>query len=160
MVRPVAQGGQLGRPQPKEKGDPTVKVRYEKTISVEMCREHPDAIFVFGDNLIHKGKAPGSGQAVIRDEPNAVGIPTKRLPSTKDEAYFSDKDDELQAVRDALAVLYTRARGKTIVFPKDGIGTGRAKMKQKSPKAWERMNHILDAHFDIQNAGATLSPKP
>jgi hypothetical protein len=137
-----------------------VKVRYEKTITVEMCREHPDEIFVFGDNLVHKGKAKGAGQAVIRDEPNAVGIPTKIAPSTKEDAYFSDKDNEIQAVRDALATLYTRARGKTIVFPKDGIGTGRAKMKEKSPKAWARMNDILDAHFDIQNAGATLTPKP
>lgn len=137
-----------------------MKVRYEKTITVEMCREHPDAIFVFGDNMKHVGKAAGAGQAVIRDEPNAVGIPTKVAPANKPDCFFSDKDHEIQAVRDALAVLWTRSRGKTIVFPKDGIGTGRAKMKEKSPKAWARLNDILDAHFDIQNAGATLSPKP
>lgn len=137
-----------------------MKVRYEKQITVEMCRQHPDCIFVFGDNLIHRGKAPGAGQAVIRDEPNAMGIPTKRLPATSDDAYFSDQEDELQAVRDALAAIYRSARGKTIVFPKDGVGTGRAKMKEKSPKAWERMNHILDEHFGIQNKGYTPSPKP
>ena len=137
-----------------------MKVRYEKTITVEMCREHPDAIFVFGDNMKHVGKAAGAGQAVIRDEPNAVGIPTKVAPANKPDCFFGDKDHEIQAVRDALAVLWTRSRGKTIVFPKDGIGTGRAKMKEKSPKAWARLNDILDAHFDIQNAGATLSPKP
>lgn len=125
-----------------------------------MCREHPDAIFVFGDNLKHVGKAPGAGQAVIRDEPNAVGIPTKVAPSNKPGSFFSDTEDELKAVRDALAVLWKRSRGKTIVFPKDGIGTGRAKMKQNSPKAWAWLNDTLDAHFDIQNAGATLSPKP
>ncbi|MBI6882951.1 hypothetical protein [Pseudomonas putida] len=137
-----------------------MKVRYEKKITVEMCRAHPDAIFVYGDNLIHKGKALGAGQAVIRDEPNAMGIPTKRLPSTKDDAYFSDQEDELKAVRDALAEIYKRAKGKTIFFPKDGVGTGRAKMKEKSPRAWARMNEILDQHFDIQNAGYSSSPKP
>lgn len=137
-----------------------MKVRYEKEITVEMCRANPDAIFIFGDNLIHKGKAPGSGQAVIRDEPNAMGIPTKRLPSNKPEAFFSDTEDEIKAVRDALAEIYKRARGKTVIFPSDGVGTGRAKMKQKSPRAWARMNHILDEHFDIQNAGYSPSPKP
>jgi hypothetical protein len=137
-----------------------VKVRYEKVITVEMCRENPDQIFVFGDNLIHKGKAPGSGQAVIRDEPNAIGIPTKRLPSNKPEAFFSDQDDELKAVRDALADIYRRARGKTVVFPADGVGTGRARMKLKSPRAWNWMNDTLDVHFGIQNAGHSSSPKP
>lgn len=137
-----------------------MKVRYEKEITVEMCRANPDAIFIFGDNLIHKGKAPGSGQAVIRDEPNAMGIPTKRVPSNKPEAFFSDTEEEIKAVRDALAEIYKRARGRTVIFPADGIGTGRARMKLKSPRAWDRMNHILDEHFNIQNAGYTSSPKP
>lgn len=137
-----------------------MKVRYEKEITVEMCRANPDQIFIFGDNLKHKGKAPGSGQAVIRDEPNAMGIPTKVAPSNDPGSFFSDQDHEIKAVRDALAEIYRRARGKTIVFPADGVGTGRARMKKSSPKAWERMNHILDEHFGIQNKGHTPSPKP
>lgn len=137
-----------------------MKIRYEKKITKEMCQANPDEIFVYGDNLIKKGKAPGAGQAEIRDEANAAGIPTKRLPSNKDEAFFSDQPEEVEAVVQALRDLYKRARGKTVVFPKDGIGTGRAKMKDKSPQAWKKMNEILDSFFDVQNGGSSPTPKP
>lgn len=137
-----------------------MKVRYEKLITREMCQANPDWIFVFGDNLKKAGKAKGAGQAEIRVEPNAMGIPTKRFPTNEDAAFFSDRDDEIKAVRDALADIYRSAKGKTIVFPQAGVGTGRARMKQKSPKAWARMCQILNDHFDIQNAGYSASPEP
>lgn len=38
-----------------------------------------------------------------------------------------------------------------IVFPEDGIGTGRAKMKEKSPIAYKMMCDILWEHFGIRN---------
>lgn len=141
-----------------------MRVRFEKKITEEMCRAHPDEIFVFGDNLIHKGQRKGAGQACIRFEPNAYGIPTKCLPDTTEESYFSDKPEELVKVREALVGLYKLARGKRLVFPLDGIGTGRAKMKEKSPKAWSYLNQILEAHFGVENgkpsklASPTLTP--
>lgn len=141
-----------------------MRVRFEKNYSEELCRAHPDEIFVFGDNLIHAGQRKGAGQAEIRFEPNACGIPTKRLPSTKVEAYFSDQDDELKAVRDALANLYRLAKTKRLVFPLDGIGTGRAKMSEKSPKAWAYLNKILEEHFGVENGKpmrmASPTPSP
>lgn len=135
-----------------------MRIRYESKLTPELCRAHPDEIFVFGDNLIHKGQRAGAGQAAIRFEPNAVGIPTKRLPSTTDEAYFSDQPDEIEAVVQALRELYKRAKGKTLVFPADGIGTGRAKMKMKSPKVWAKLNQILDDHFQINNGSSAARP--
>ena len=62
--------------------------------SVELCKKNPEIIFVFGDNLLEIGKA---GQAIIRDCENSFGIPTKRKPCTKENCYFSDKEDELFA---------------------------------------------------------------
>ena len=43
-----------------------------------LLRSMPEKIFVFGDNLLQRGT---KGQAAIRGEPNAVGVPTKRAPS-------------------------------------------------------------------------------
>jgi len=55
-------------------------IKYINLLSPEICRLHKNALFIFGDNLQGWGKG---GQARIRDEPNAFGIPTKRLNSCK-----------------------------------------------------------------------------
>lgn len=123
-------------------------IEYAKIMSPPMCRRYPDKIFIYGDNLKSFGKG---GQAIIRDEPNAFGIPTKRYPSWDDWAFFSDKEDEIEAVKKSLRSLYKLAQNKVIVFPEDGIGTGRAKMKEKSPIAYKMMCDILWEHFGIHN---------
>ena len=62
-------------------------------------KELAGSIVLFGDNLLRRGKG---GQAVIRDAPNAFGIPTKRSPGRREQDYFSDKPDEIAAVKEAL----------------------------------------------------------
>lgn len=125
-----------------------MNIMYASNLSVSLCRATPESIFVFGCNLKRFGKG---GQAVIRDEPNSFGIPTKRYPSWDDWAFFSDEPDEIEAVKESLRELYKLGQNKVIVFPEDGIGTGRAKMKEKSPVAYEMMCGILLEHFGIVN---------
>ena len=62
-------------------------ILYGGHYSVDLCRQYPKFIWVFGDNL--KGFGMG-GQAIIRNEPNAVGIPTKRTPDNGPTAFFDD----------------------------------------------------------------------
>lgn len=125
-------------------------IEYTKILSPPICRRYPEKVFVFGDNLKAFGKG---GQAIIRDEPNSFGIPTKRYPSWDDWAFFSDQPDEIEAVKKSLRELYKLGQDKVIVFPEDGIGTGRAKMEEKSPIAYEMMCGILLEHFGIVNGG-------
>ena len=47
----------------------------------------PDYLFIFGDNDIQKGKG---GQAIIRDEPNTFGIPTKKQPNNNLNSFYYD----------------------------------------------------------------------
>ena len=99
--------------------------------SIEECKKYPNKIFVFGDNLIEKGTG---GQAIIRNEPNSFGIPTKRLPNMMESSFFFDKKDEETRLKEKLYLLNDLFKqNKTIVFPKNGIGTGLAKMQEKSP---------------------------
>jgi len=49
----------------------------------EYLRAHPEVIFVFGDNLIHRGKG---GAAKLRDEPNTYGFITKKYPNNIDSS--------------------------------------------------------------------------
>lgn len=124
-----------------------IEICYE-LYTKELLRANPDKVFTFGDNIRGFGKG---GQAIIRDEPNAFGIPTKRYPSKDNWAYFSDKEDERQAMLSSLRKLYVIGQSKVIVFPSSGIGTGLALMKDKSPNIWDQMNKILREHFCFEN---------
>lgn len=66
-----------------------VKRKTVDCLSVELVRDNPNCLFVYGDNALRYGKR---GQAIIRDEPNAFGIVTKLKPSTASDAYMTDKD--------------------------------------------------------------------
>lgn len=116
---------------------------FTETLTSELCRSSPDKIFVFGDNMLSRGKA---GQAIIRDEPNAFGVPTKRLPSMTPNAFFSDKEDEYSLVRENLIKLWTlSSKGKTIVLPLNQIGSGLANLKEKSPRIAEMIGNFYSA---------------
>ncbi|MDK2126823.1 DUF7831 domain-containing protein [Parachitinimonas caeni] len=104
--------------------------------SLERCRAQPGSLFVFGDNLLARGK---KGQAIIRDAPNSYGIPTKRIPAMHQGAFFSDQADEFAAVDRRIEGLHQiwqagqDANGRrydTLVFPAAGLGTGLARMPE------------------------------
>lgn len=113
-------------------------------------KENPDKIFIFGDNIQRTGKG---GQAIIRDNDNAFGIATKKLPNTNKEAYFSDNElEENKKVIDVdIQNILDSAEGRTIVFPQNGLGTGLAKLKEKAPKTFEYLNQRLKEEFDFDN---------
>lgn len=113
-----------------------------KRYSKKIVQENPDKIFVFGDNLEEYGKG---GQAIIRDCQNSFGIPTKRKPSMSKDSFFSDQEDEFKIVENKLRDLFKL--NKEIVFPVDGLGTGLAKMEEKSPLLFKRMNEIINKFF-------------
>lgn len=113
-------------------------MRYEKYITRQMLRSEPTTLFVFGDNMVHRGLG---GQAKeMRGEPNAVGIPTKLLPGMHNTDFFRDEDYERAKTKiDAAFVrLFAHAaNGGEIVWPKDGIGTGLAELPTRAPKIWK-----------------------
>lgn len=93
----------------------------------------PKVYFVFGDNLARKGYG---GQAKeMRGEPNAIGIATKRLPSMDPEAFFSDgnPEDRIALMADLMKVVGLWSKGHQIVAPLMGLGTERARLKEKAP---------------------------
>lgn len=107
-----------------------------------MLRDNPQTLFVFGDNLTEKGLG---GQAKeMRGEQNAIGIPTKAYPGMADVDFFSDDDFAVATGKIGMKFiqLFNHARmGGDIVWPKDGIGTGLADLKNKAPKIW----HFIEA---------------
>jgi hypothetical protein len=116
--------------------------------SVELCRQNPSKIYVYGDNLAGYGTA---GQACIRKEPNTYGVPTKRYPSMVEGSFFKDSSCEQEHVLKALRELYKLSAQHTLVFPKNGLGTGLSKMPEKSPLIYAEMCEILRKHFGFNN---------
>jgi len=58
-------------------------------ITREYLRANPNHVFVFGDNLLRKGKG---GAAELRDEPNAYGFITKKYPNNEDASFYRPDD--------------------------------------------------------------------
>jgi hypothetical protein len=112
-------------------------IRREHHITRQMLRDEPSTLWVFSDNLIGRGLI---GQAYeMRGEPNAVGIPTKRLPALDPVAYFDDADMGvfLATAAEPLHRLLVHLRtGGVVVWPAAGIGTGLADLERRAPQVW------------------------
>ena len=106
-----------------------------KWITRSFVRAHRDHIFLFGDNLARRGF--GGQAAQMRGEPNAIGIPTKKLPSNAEEAFFTDAEFEQNkaAIDRAFDRLHRMSSSfeQVIVIPAAGLGTGRAQLDNRAP---------------------------
>lgn len=121
-------------------------IKFSGWYTPELCRKHTDKVFIFGDNTLGFGKG---GQAIIRDEPNALGVPTKRKPSMTEDAFFAegsakDEDAVLVALGKVWAELKMR---KTVVIPvtPDGrvsLGLERAELPKRSPSLYK----LIETH--------------
>jgi hypothetical protein len=60
-------------------------IEIPKYVTAEFLKENPNVTFVFGDNLIRKGKG---GAAALRDEPNTYGFITKKYPNNQDSSFY------------------------------------------------------------------------
>jgi hypothetical protein len=108
-------------------------IEYQDYIVREDLRQHPDKVFLFGDNLI--GKGYGGQAKEMRDEPNAIGIPTKKLPSNGSDAFFSDS--ELEMNKHYINKAFSKIpEGKIVVIPSAGLGTGLAQLDVKAPRTY------------------------
>lgn len=112
----------------------------------DYVKNNPHCLFVFGDNDVQKGHG---GQAVIRDLPNAIGIPTKKFPRNWSKDFYRDDDLESNKTKIDIAIgniLMTLSKCKeytSLVLPKDGLGTGMASLKEKAPKTYDYLNTAI-----------------
>jgi len=116
-----------------------------KWITRAYVSEHRDRIFLFGDNLARRGF--GGQAAAMRGEPNVVGIPTKKLPNYREDAYFTDAEFEQNkaAIDKGFELLsaISSTSDQVIVIPVHGIGTGRAQLESRAPQTFAYLQKRL-----------------
>ena len=121
------------------------KVERRQFITREYVRANRNKLFLFGDNLERRGF--GGQAAAMRREPNAIGIPTKKSPSYRDDAFFSDDEfEQNKASIDAAFAEIMRAITdsiRVIVIPSDGLGTGRAQLERRAPRTFAHLQKRL-----------------
>lgn len=96
------------------------------------CRDNPSNLYVFGDNMERVGRG---GQAVIRYEPNSIGIATKK--SCGEFMHDSEYTLNQVAINKDIEAIKTKMKFpgyKAIVFPVAGLGWGLANMQLQCPK--------------------------
>lgn len=109
-------------------------------ITRDYVRANPRAVFLFGDNLARKGFG---GQAkAMRGEPNAIGVPTKRYPGTRDADYWTDAayEENTHHIDEALASIPKDA--ECVVIPDAGLGAGLAELPVRAPRTYR---YLVDA---------------
>jgi hypothetical protein len=122
--------------------------------TVEDVKKNPNYLFVYGDNDQEKGCG---GQAIIRNEPNVVGIPTKKKPSNEKDAFYSDKElyeNKRKIIRAIWKVYLTSIdhdvpicklkHYTAVVFPENGFGTGLADLPNKAPKTYKYLCRVVE----------------
>ena len=132
-------------------------VTRQKWITRDDLKKNPDTIYLFGDNLA--GYGLGGQAKAMRGEPNAVGVPTKKLPSTAANAFMSDAEYE-NNVRAIDAALARIPAGAPVVIPEDGLGTGLARLDQTAPRTFAYLQQKL---ADLSAGSASIadgSPTP
>lgn len=137
-----------------EKGVEVVSDNY----TPELLRANSNKLFLFGDNNNRTGTG---GQAIIRNEPNAMGISTKLLPKNTPEAFMSDNQlaDNKAVIDSDIKKAKEKAgkEGKIIVLPIGGFGTGLAALATKAPQTFAYLNKRLQEEFGFNNTTGELT---
>ncbi len=118
-------------------------IEYQKYIRRADLQANPDKVYIFGDNVERVGLG---GQArEMRGEPNAFGIATKWSP----DRCFSDADYAAVLPIWTADFMFLTSNlidfCKTLVIPRDGIGTGLADLPTKAPKLYRRLTLFFNA---------------
>lgn len=124
---------------------------FQSMIVRDDLRRNPTALYLFGDNEARTGYG---GQAKeTRGEPNAVGIRTKRAPSMKPESFWCEGDGVGKHAPDYFIAMIENdfspvrselSRGKIVIIPSGGLGTGLAALERGAPIAFAYLTRCIE----------------
>ena len=128
-------------------------ILFKKFITREFIKLHSDWYFVFGDNDQRKGH--GGRAQEMRGEHNSIGIRVKKAPGIDLDCYYTDDEYYLnlgKITEDFGYVVASLKLNKNVVIPKDGIGTGLARLSEFAPKTLKFIESTIKGLELIYNA--------
>ena len=136
-----------------------MRVETIEIYSREIVEANPSKLFIFGENQMQQtSRKPGGGQAVIRGLDNTFGFCTLSAIGIfwKDGQFTLNKQ---QIDTDIDTIKYISVNYDTLVFPKFGLGTGRANMLTDCPRTFLYMSTRLLEEFGFNNVENLVSRK-
>lgn len=118
----------------------------QKHIYRSDLRRNPNVLYLFGDN--HQRTGFGGQAREMRGEPNAIGVRTKWAPTMTAESFFSDScyNAIVEMVYEDLNPVYHHLRrGKIVIIPEDGLGTGLSQLPQRAPRIAKFLEYTLES---------------
>lgn len=104
------------------------------TVDETFLDSNPDAIFVFGDNLIREGYG---GAAKLRDHKRAIGFITKKFPDNKDDSFYRPEEYAPVFFEELLKLTKNIKQNKSSIFYISKLGAGLA----NKYRIWELLIH-------------------
>jgi len=104
----------------------------EEIITKEYLADHPDDIFVFGDNTDRVGCG---GAAMLRYEPNVYGFVTKKKPSSRDEDYYQVEEYKPVFKSELKKLIVEMSKNPTKTYLISRLGAGLA----NKYRIWEEL---------------------
>lgn len=95
----------------------------EKIIDGKYLDEHPNHIFVFGDNNIRKGHG---GAAILRSYPNTYGFITKKAPTHYPADYYKPEEYNEVFKKELLKLMLEIYENPNKVYMISRLGAGLA----------------------------------
>lgn len=126
--------------------------------TIDFVKNNPSKIAVFEDNKLRVGKF---GQCIIRDFSNTMSIRTKKGPSEKSAAFYTDSEYEqnVKNIReDILNIKKELIFGKEIVFLKNGYGFD-SQLERLAPRTFSKFCDLLTGHFGFDNLNGVIKKK-
>lgn len=117
--------------------------------NASLLRLNPDKFFVFGDNILRSGKG---GQAIIRDEPNAVGLVTKFFPHRDADSYFNDSRQDLEVMLKDVAFVLALSSRRDVIIPfstRVELGTGLSQLPERAPTLYAVLQLYFTADMPV-----------
>lgn len=117
--------------------------------SIPQCKHYNKTLFVFSDNEERSGTAD---QAVIRDQPNAIGIAVCKTFKN----YYTDEEYSMNCIMIDSDIKRIKAYAEeneltSIGFPKDGIGSTVGFLTVRAPKTFCYLTMRLLEEFQFNN---------
>lgn len=122
--------------------------------TVDDVKNNRHCLFVYGDNDAKIGRG---GQAIIRDEKNTIGIPTKKYPARQVYSYYTDTELETNKFKIDSAILNIIQNSKGyqyIVLPSERFGSGLSELPTRAPMTYKYLQmrvSQLEKYYNLED---------